>query len=150
MITLYAWPFGTGEVLLNGISYGNASTQYNTVAFTYEARNGSGNGNGNVSCTTGNATTRSDADLDYVAGARVDLRHRLKTIATTIDNGTPVATTTLTYCNSDTSGRSLPTSIQISDAGGNTLPATRFVWEPTTAPTNAFVATGTEPCPLSA
>lgn len=122
----------TGEHLLSAIQYGNNSTLNNSVTFTYECRNGVSESNAYSACSAG-AISVGDADIAYVAGARSDMRHRIKAISTYTDasggagTGTLVQTTTLSYQYSATSHRSLLTSVQAC-AGSTCLPATNFTW----------------------
>ena len=130
----------TGEHLLTSITYGNAATLYNSVVFGYECRNGVTPPTSNC---TGNTTPIGDADIEYLAGARVDMRHRLKTISTFTDGNTAAQTTTLYYGLSPTSQRSLLNSIQACVSNTSTcLPATNFTWGTATSGNNTFASQG--------
>ncbi|MDR3483170.1 MAG: Ig-like domain repeat protein [Burkholderiaceae bacterium] len=118
----------TGEHLLSSISYGTSTNQYNNVTFGYECRNGMP---ASSNCA-GMTTAVGDADIEYLAGARIDMRHRLKTISTYTDisGGVPIQTTTLTYQTSKISQRSLLILAQvcIGSAGTSCLSPTTFDW----------------------
>ncbi len=138
----------TGEHLLQTITYGAGNNnQYASVQFGYECRNGAPATSNCVVPNTPNTPGVGDADIEYVAGARVDLRHRLKTISTFTTNAAmaqvAVQTTTLGYANSTTSQRSLLTDIHVCAANGACLPQTTFTWgTPSSTSTNAFVPQG--------
>jgi RHS repeat-associated protein len=134
----------TGEHLLQRIRYGNNTATFNSVDFEYECRNGTNNSN----CTGATAAV-GDADIVYLSGARVDQRHRLKTIATRTNTlgdgsgGTLAQTTTLTYVTSAVSQRSLVQQMQVCPGVGACLPATIFNWgTPNSSSGNAFVSHG--------
>jgi len=138
----------TGEHLLTSIQYGNAAVLYNSVVFSYECRNGVAEAAQYTACAATGVTPVGDADIEYLAGARVDLRHRLTTITTYTNttssptNGTVAQTTTLKYVISATSRRSLLSTISACAQGLNTcLPVTTFTWGTAAAANTSYPAT---------
>ncbi len=128
----YTRDIQTGEQLLSQVLWGgNSNVPQNHFAkavFTYEAR--------------------PDAETLFFAGARADIRQRLKTVTTWTNttSSTPVQALqyTLSYGISPSSGRSMLTSVQACSPVDGCLPATTFTWgEPDPSKSRAFVSRGT-------